>query len=487
MRPGAREPSPSPLPALALAAALSACASTPPPRCAFPAGDPSPASAAAPPYRYQVEAGPGAEELCVEVALPPGSRHLRSGRALEPFIRDLAVDEGRGFTPAALGERGWPLGACAQGCRARYRFLLGEAARSLDDSDSARAHRGAFIAPPSSFLLRPEEASPDGRYRLSVTTSPGVSFVTGVFHEEPEGDAVVGRLGDLIDAPYTAFGPLTRTRARLPGGTLDIALLGGEPKMGRARLEQWVEAQARAVAAYYGRFPIEHAAVLITLEGGDEIGNGRTMGNGGASVILRVGKRIAPERLPEDWVLVHELCHVSFPNVLRPWAEEGLATYLEPIIRVRAGTLTRDELWRALLEGLPQGQPDDGDQGLDHTDTWGRRYWGGAMFWLLADVEIRKRSGGARGLGDALRGIAAEGGNVAVTWTLDRALAVGDAAVGGQALRDLRRRLGEAPVTIDLDALWDELGVHLRGDRVVYDEGAPLAAIRRGITEVAPR
>jgi hypothetical protein len=64
---------------------------------------------------------------------------------------------------------------------------------------------------------------------------------------------------------------------------------------------------------------------------------------------------------------------------------------------------------------------------------------------------------------------------------------VGDAAVGGQALRDLRRRLGEAPVTIDLDALWDELGVHLRGDRVVYDEGAPLAAIRRGITEVAPR
>ena len=134
-----------------------------------------------------------------------------------------------------------------------------------------------------------------------------------------------------------------------------------------------------------------------------DAGIGKAILEGGAAVILRVGERIAPERLPEDWVLVHELCHVSFPNVLRPWAEEGLATYLEPIIRVRAGTLPRDELWRALLEGLPQGQPDDGDQGLDHTDTWGRRYWGGAMFWLLADVEIRKRSGGARGLGDALR------------------------------------------------------------------------------------
>jgi L-lactate permease len=25
-----------------------------------------------------------------------------------------------------------------------------------------------------------------------------------------------------------------------------------------------------------------------------------------------------------------------------------------------------------------------GDQGLDHTPTWARTYWGGALFWMMA-------------------------------------------------------------------------------------------------------
>ncbi len=484
---GAPRPPSSLLPALPLLAALSACASASPPPCAFSARDAAPPPPGAPPYRYRLEAGPGAEELCVELTLPPGTRTLRGGRALQPFIRDLATTVDEGWYLATPRDPGWTLDDCASGCRARYRFLLRNAARSLDDSDTARAHGGAFLAPPSSFLLRPPLASPDARYRLSVTTPPGVRFVTGVLHETPVGDDVVGRLGDLIDAPYSAFGPFTRTRVALPGGTLDIALIGGEPTMGRARLEQWIEAQARAVSAYFGGFPIAHAAVLVTLDPGDAIGNGRTMGNGGASVLLQVGARIDPSTLLDDWVLVHELCHVAFPNVLRPWVEEGLATYLEPIIRVHQGALTRDDFWGSMIEGLPQGQPEEGDRGLDLTDTWGRRYWGGAMFWFLADVEIRKASGGARGLRDALRAIVQAGGNVTVTWTLDRALAVGDAATSGHALGDLRKRLGGAPVTIDLDQLWRELGVRLQGDQVVYDDSAPLAAIRAAITAAPPR
>ena len=42
-----------------------------------------------------------------------------------------------------------------------------------------------------------------------------------------------------------------------------------------------------------------------------------------------------------------------------------------------------------------------GGFGLDNTHTWGRTYWGGAMFCLLADVEIRRRTHNRRGLQDA--------------------------------------------------------------------------------------
>ena len=57
------------------------------------------------------------------------------------------------------------------------------------------------------------------------------------------------------------------------------------------------------------------------------------------------------------------------------------------------------------LGRMHQGLPATGDKGLDHTPTWGRTYWGGAMFCLLADVEIRKRSNNNLSLQDALRGI----------------------------------------------------------------------------------
>jgi predicted metalloprotease with PDZ domain len=180
-------------------------------------------------------------------------------------------------------------------------------------------------------------------------------------------------------------------------------------------------------------------------------------------------------------VLVHELVHVSFPNVRAPWAEEGLATYLEPIIRVRSGLCNTDEVWRSLVEGLPQGQPEEGDGGIDVTDTWGRRYWGGALFWFVADVEIRKRTGNARSLDDALRTINAEGGNVAKVWDLDRVLAMADRATGVEVLGPLRRQWSKTPVRVDLDAIWKSLGVAQAGGKMVYDDRAPLAAIRRGI------
>ena len=144
---------------------------------------------------------------------------------------------------------------------------------------------------------------------------------------------------------------------------------------------------------------------------------------------------------------------------------------------LRAGLMPQDEVLELLIEGLPKGLPETGDAGLDHTDTWGRRYWGGALFWLIGDMEIRKATSNARSLDDALRAIVDKGGNASVTWTLDKALEEGDRAVGGTVLKDLRHRMGESPVTVDLDELWRQLGVKLSQGKVTYDDAAPFAKI----------
>ena len=122
-----------------------------------------------------------------------------------------------------------------------------------------------------------------------------------------------------------------------------------------------------------------------------------------------------------------------------------------------------------------------GDQGLDNTDTWGRKYWGGAIFCLLADIEIRKQSNNKKGLPDAFRAINKAGGTVDVDWPMQRAFEVGDKATDGTALMDLWKKMGPKPVDVDLADLWKQLGVKREGAVVTFDAKAPLAAIRAAI------
>jgi len=446
-----------------------------PPSLPVPAASPAPVE-----YRYRVAATAGAAELSVEVELPPGGAVAQTWVAdptLQPFVHDLVAGSAGALRAVPASAKGWAVPACAGApCQLRYRVLLGEAARALHDFNGALAQPGGMLAPPSAWLLRPELVH--APFALAVTASPGESFVSGLALAEPGGRTYRGDVGALDDTPYAAFGRFTVARHRVEGGDIDVAFLGGAPT---PAIERWVDSALGALAAYYGRFPIEHAALVVRVSPGSGVDGGHTMGNGGGSVLISVGEGSSAAVLADDWILVHELVHVSFPDVARPWLEEGLATYLEPVIRIRSGLCDADELWRSLLEGLPKGQPEGGDGGLDVTDTWGRRYWGGALFWFLADVEIRTRTGGARSLDDALRAVNRGGGNVGKRWDADRVLAMGDAGAGVPVLVPLRKRLGSAAVRVDLDAVWRRLGVSLQGGRVVYDDAAALASIRLGI------
>jgi predicted metalloprotease with PDZ domain len=176
------------------------------------------------------------------------------------------------------------------------------------------------------------------------------------------------------------------------------------------------------------------------------------------------------------------------PNVERQhhWLEEGLATYVEPIVRARAGLVSLEEVWHDWITDMPKGLPEEGDLGLDRTHTWGRTYWGGAVFCLVADVAIRKRTGNRRSLGDALRAIVAQGGNVGVRWPLQRVLAVGDAATGVKVLRETYDRMATHAEGVDLATLWAELGVRIDRGTVRFDDTAPLAGIRRAMVTAGP-
>lgn len=251
-----------------------------------------------------------------------------------------------------------------------------------------------------------------------------------------------------------------------------------------AAIEEWVSQCAQAVSKYLGKFPVSRARLQVEAGGrGHGVQNGVSWGGREALCRITMGKGVTAAELKRDWVLTHEMFHFAFPSVPEQhrWIEEGISTYAEPIARAGVGLLSPEEVWRDMVRDLPQGVPEAGDEGLDYTHTWGRTYWGGALFCLVADVGIRKATENRKGLRDALKGINAAGGNINAEWPLTRALEIGDRATGATVLSSLYRSMGSSATPVDLPALWKQLGVIRTGNRITFDGGAPLAATRAGI------
>jgi predicted metalloprotease with PDZ domain len=182
--------------------------------------------------------------------------------------------------------------------------------------------------------------------------------------------------------------------------------------------------------------------------------------------------------------MVHEMIHLAFPDQAdeHHWIEEGISTYVEPVARVRAGRMDMDEMWRTFVRDLPKGEPAEGDQGLDRTHTWGRTYWGGAIFCIVADVRIREQTKNRMGLEDALNGILKAGGSINDDWDIEKALTVADKATGTNVLMNLYHETSDKPAPVDLDQLWQKLGIAVKEGKVVYNDKAPEANIRKAIT-----
>src|ERR1700685_3912843 len=264
---------------------------------------------------------------------------------------------------------------------------------------------------------------------------------------------------------------------------IDVVIEKGTLQVSKEELLKWVQWAAESVSAYYGHFPLPHLLLRIIPTDGRGVRGGKTFGEKGGFISIHVGSDTIFAGLAADWMLTHEMVHLAFPSVAdnHHWIEEGIATYVEPIARVRAKHFDATQMWFEVARDLHQGLPAAGDKGLDNTHTWGRTYWGGAVFCLMADVEIHRRTNNRYGLQDALRGILRAGGNMEHDWPLTRALKAGDDAIGVPVLMELYDRMKATPITPDLSAMWRELGVRPSGDSVVFEQGAPLAPVVRSI------
>jgi hypothetical protein len=287
----------------------------------------------------------------------------------------------------------------------------------------------------------------------------------------------------------SARGETISARQLLIGGaTIEVQADTGDLEVTDGEIAFWVQNAARAVTVFYGRFPVQHALVrVVPGSDSDRSIHGTTWGNlhGFQAVTrMRLGRQVTQKDLAADWTMTHELVHTALASLPedQQWMEEGVATYIEPIARAQAGELSANQVWLGMVRGMPHGEPGLGDRGLDRTHSWGRTYWGGALFCLVADVTIRRQTHNRKGLQDALRATVADGSTIDQERSLINVLQTGDRATGTTVLVDLYEAWKDKPVTVDLDQLWSELGIRFTSDSVDFDSHASSSSLRESIT-----
>jgi hypothetical protein len=294
-----------------------------------------------------------------------------------------------------------------------------------------------------------------------------------------------GRSYEEPDNIYEALSRQRGTQLDFAGGRINVVFADDAPGLNREPVLRWVRKSALAISTYFGTYPTRAYGLLIVSTADDRIGHATTYGFHGSATRIYVGVHTDERAFAEDWVLVHEMVHTALPDLpgRALWVQEGSATWIEPIARAQAGDLSISEVWRQAINGMPKGMPRFGSSGMDGTHEWGRLYWGGATFWLEAEIAIYRQSGGRFLLCDALRAVNRASGGSSADWSPEEMMAVGDKATGTTALTNLYEKFSSRAVDGNLADLFKQLGVTTDpSGSIHFDQGAELATLTRLIT-----
>ena len=182
------------------------------------------------------------------------------------------------------------------------------------------------------------------------------------------------------------------------------------------KVVHWLQRHAGAVTTLYGEFPIPVAKVRVEKAVGssEPVPWGRVIREREEGVLVRVNPEFSHAEFVRDWTATHEFSHlfIPFPGNRDSWFSEGLATYLQNTLRVRAAMLTEQQGWQKLYEGLRRGQRDTAMRGMPlaelspkmhDSNSYQRVYWSGVWYFLKTEIDLFAASSGRQSLDTVLQ------------------------------------------------------------------------------------
>ena len=379
-----------------------------------------------------------------------------------------------------------------------YHVDLGAVGKRQWRSNNWRT-RDAILLDPALWLWYPDGLPQDVRWRLDFKLPRGFD-VSGPWNRSGRvGETVTYEVQDVMPGweARMAIGRFRVETFELSGGRVRYALLPGEPTADAAAMRRWVTSGARALVGAYGRLPVPDVQLLVVPVGSgrEPVPWGEVQRGGGNAVHLYIDQRRPAGEFMADWVLVHELSHLLHPVIDSPdrWLSEGIASYYQNVLRARAGLRSAPWAWNALhagfergIRGTPRGRSlAEVSEHMMRDRSFMRVYWSGAAIALLADVELRRRSGGAQSLDTALAAFAGCCLPATRSWSARELLQQLDRLTGTTVFMTLYREHVDSDVFPDLVALYGELGLQsMDATTLRLDETAPDASICAAIMSV---
>jgi hypothetical protein len=360
--------------------------------------------------------------------------------------------------------------------------------RGLSDSN--------IIVSPSLWLWRPEitrRSEIHARFRLPSDVR--VSVPWQAIGDSPDSYRIA-RSPESANAEVI-FGKFDYAEVDVPGATLRVSLLQNGVEFDHQAIFDWVGVTATDVSLAYGRFPNPSPQVIVvpvsTTRSDSAVPYGRVIRDGGELVQFFINPEKPIEDFMGDWTATHEFSHLMLPYLSRRhrWISEGFAQYYQNVLLARSGEYGQQFAWQKLYDGFERGHESRPELSPNEAAEGGIRnglmkiYWSGAAIALMADVQLRERSGGKESLDTVLAHLQQCCLPADKVWTGPELFRTLDSFTSDPVFMPLYRRYADTAGFPDLADLFSQLGLGISDGKVRIRSEGELSDIRAAITETS--
>ena len=350
-----------------------------------------------------------------------------------------------------------------------------------------------IIVSPSLWLWRPEitrRSEIHARFRLPSDMHASVPWQA---IDDSAGYYRIARSPESANAEVI-FGKFDYAEVDVPGATLRVSLLRNGVEFDKQAIFDWVGIAATDVSLAYGRFPNPSPQVIVvpvsTTQSDSAVPYGRVIRDGGELVqfFINPGKPI--EDFMGDWTATHEFSHLMLPYLSRRhrWISEGFAQYYQNVLLARSGEYDQQFAWQKLYDGFERGHKSRPELSPNEAAEGGIRnalmkiYWSGAAIALMADVQLRERSGGKESLDTMLGHLQQCCLPADKVWTGPELFKTLDSFTNEPVFMPLYRRYADTAGFPDPTGLLKQLGLSVSDGKVRIRGNGELSDIRAAIT-----